>query len=71
MGKKFDIPSGENRSAKIADIQNKILETQKIMAVTRENIKKYLISINQLEGSDVSAIEIYRWYVIKEKGLYA
>lgn len=40
------------------------------MSVTRDNIKKYLMSINQLEGSECSVSEIYRWYVVKEKSLY-
>jgi V-type H+-transporting ATPase subunit a len=38
--------------------------------VTKEEIRKYLHSINAFEESQVSAIQIYKWFIRKEKCLY-
>lgn len=69
LGEKYDIPIG-NIDEKIQEVNNKIKETKNIVEVTNQEIKKYLISINQLEDSDVAAIQVYKWFICKEKSLY-
>lgn len=69
MGERFEIPTG-GFQAKMQDIENKILDTKNIMQLSKDEIRKYLLGINKFDDQDVSAIEIYKWFVLKEKGLY-
>lgn len=69
LGERFDIPSG-GVNAKIQEINNKINDTRNVMQITMDEVKKYLESINRAENTDASAIQIYKWFVIKEKALY-
>lgn len=55
---------------KIEEIDVKIKETRDIVKVTQEELKKYLISINRLDDTEVSAIKVYQWFLVKEKSLY-
>ena len=69
MGEKYDIPM-ENLDEKISEITNKIKETKEMVLVIKEELKKYLTGINLIEDSDGSALEVYKWFIIKEKSLY-
>jgi V-type H+-transporting ATPase subunit a len=70
MGQKYEIPTG-GLDEKIEEIIGKIKETRKIVNVTKEELRKYLISINALENSDVSALQVTKWYVVKERSLFS
>lgn len=50
MGERFEIPHG-NVNDKIMDITQKITETQDIMKMTKMELQKYLISINNIQGN--------------------
>lgn len=69
LGERFDIPSG-GVNDKINEVNNKINDTRNVMSTTNEEVKKYLQSINKAENTTASAIQIYKWFVIKEKALY-
>ena len=70
MGERFEIPHG-GFAGKIHEIEKKINETKGVMSYTRSEIRSYLDTINRLEDNDdVSAIQVYKWFVLKEKGLY-
>jgi vacuolar-type H+-ATPase subunit I/STV1 len=69
LGQRFDIPEG-GVGDRITDVSNKIKETIDIMSRTREELRKYLFSINSIEGTDVSAILVQKWFILKEKTLY-
>jgi V-type H+-transporting ATPase subunit a len=69
LGERFDIPTG-GVNAKIQEINNKINDTRNVMQATFDEVKKYLVSINRAENTEASAIQIYKWFVIKEKALY-
>ena len=69
LGEKYDIPIG-NLDEKIDEVNAKIKETKQIVEVTRQEVRKYLISINLLDNSEVSAIQVYKWFITKEKSLY-
>ena len=70
LGEKYEIPLGDI-DQKIQEVTGKIKETRQIVEVTREEVKKYLISINKVEDSDTSTIQIYKWFILKEKSLYS
>lgn len=40
------------------------------MRLTRQEVKKYLESINTIEGSNLSAVIVQMWFILKEKVLY-
>ena len=69
LGEKYEIPTG-GIDDKIVEIKGKIAETKQIITVTKEEIRKYLYSINAFEESQVSSIQIYKWFIRKEKCLY-
>lgn len=68
-GSRYDIPEG-GIEQQIEMIDQKIDETKKLVNVTEEEIAKYLYSVNTLEDSDLSAIQLYKWFVTKEITLY-
>jgi V-type H+-transporting ATPase subunit a len=70
MGEKYDIPSSDIDD-KINEVNQKIKETKNIVNITKKELHKYLVSINSLEGSDVSALQVTKWYVIKERSLFS
>ena len=70
LGEKYEIPTG-SIDDKIVEIKGKIAETKQIITVTKEEIRKYLTSINAFEESKVSSIQIYKWFIRKEKWLYS
>ena len=70
MGERFEFPHG-SFLAKIHEIEKKISETKGVMQYTRSEIRNYLETINRLEdNNDVSLIQVYKWFLLKEKGLY-
>lgn len=69
MGERYEIPPG-GIEQKIEEINEKIKETKRLIYITQEEIEKYLYSINTLEGTDLSAILLYKWFITKETSLY-
>ena len=38
--------------------------------MTRNEVKSYLLKINQLDNTDISSLIVSKWFAIKEKALY-
>jgi len=73
MGKRFDLPPLEGIESKRQEIKAQIKEAYELNSRSKKELKNYLAKINQLsEQSEeqVSALEIYKWVVVKEKALY-
>ena len=66
LGDRFEIPKRDILKEKEL-LNQKIMESKQLIISTQENIKKYLYSINLLEDSNISAIILYKWFIIREK----
>lgn len=69
MGDTFEIPKA-NFNQKLTDLTQKISDTKFLIQRTDEEMKKYLTSINHIDGIRISPIIFFKWYVQKEKYLY-
>lgn len=69
LGQRFDVPNG-GVEAKINEITQKIKETISVMRITKEEVRKYLVSVNTIEESDLSSCIVLKWFINKEKVLY-
>lgn len=68
-GSRYETPQAEINS-KLDDLNRKIIQTKDILKATESEVTKYLFSVNTLEESDLSAIQIYKWFIVKEIALY-
>jgi V-type H+-transporting ATPase subunit a len=69
LGERFDIPAG-GINEKITEINAKINDTRSVLSTTNDEVRNYLMKINRMENTDTSVIQLYKWFVIKEKALY-
>ncbi len=69
LGERFDIPTGGIQD-KISEINHKINDTQNVIGATHDEVRNYLMKINRMENTSTSVIQLYKWFVIKEKALY-
>jgi V-type H+-transporting ATPase subunit a len=69
LSNRFDIPH-ENYIEKVEAITQRIQETKILVNTTEEEVTKYLFHINSLEDSTLSAIQVYKWFIVKELCLY-
>lgn len=69
LGERFDIPPG-GVSEKIREINAKIHDAEHVMGTTNDEVRNYLMKINKMENTETSVIQLYKWFVIKEKALY-
>jgi septal ring factor EnvC (AmiA/AmiB activator) len=76
MGQRFDLPAMGSMEAKIADVRRSITESKTLTDTSKRQLKDYLSSINQVSGDEglvrerMSALQVYKWFVAKEKALY-
>ena len=69
MGERFEIPEG-GISNKINEINAKINDTRNVMGTTHDEVRNYLMKINKMENTSTSVLQLYKWFVIKEKALF-
>ena len=69
LGERFDIPPG-GIGEKINEINAKINDTRNVMGTTHDEVRNYLMKINKMENMSTSVIQLYKWFVLKEKELY-
>ncbi|CAI2384126.1 unnamed protein product [Moneuplotes crassus] len=69
LGEIFDIPTGGIQE-KIDEINHKINDTQNVIGASNEEIRNYLIEINKMNNTVSSTIQLYKWFIVKEKALY-
>jgi V-type H+-transporting ATPase subunit a len=84
MGQRFDLPPFGAIQSKIEDIKRNIAESKQLTENSRKYLKNYLIQINQIQQAQqnvdhmahddvaekISTLEVYKWFVAKEKALY-
>ncbi len=82
MGQRFDLPAPDQIPAKIKEIERNIIESKALTKKSEIQLKNYLIQINQLPNVDsnkvnnggensTSILEVYKWFVAKEKAIYS
>lgn len=69
MGQRFDIPNGDFQT-QMVDIDRKLRETRQVMMATKDEVQKYLEKVNTIDGVSTSALIFYKWFMVKERGLY-
>jgi hypothetical protein len=80
MGQRFEIPPLSQINQKIIDVQRNISESRNLTETSKRYLKNYLQQINQISNpnrdhgdrndDNVSALEVYKWFVAKEKAIY-
>jgi len=76
MGQRFDLPPLGTIEAKIIDVRKSIQDSKALTETSRRQLKDYLSQINQISGDEglvrerISALQVYKWFVAKEKTLY-
>lgn len=63
---------------KIEDVRRNINESKNLTETSKRYLKTYLIQINQISSGEdsreinekISSLEVYKWFVAKEKALY-
>lgn len=79
MGQRFDLPPLAMIDQRIMEVKRNIQESQNLTNTSKNYLKTYLNQINQIHHGDddnnhnqeqISSIEVYKWFVAKEKALY-
>jgi hypothetical protein len=73
MGQRFDLPPLAQIPGKLLEVRHSIAESRALNKHSKEQLRNYLIQINQIGGAigdSISALEIYKWFIAKEKSLY-
>lgn len=76
MGQRFDLPPLSGIEQKQREVTRSIAEFKALTETSKKQLKQYLVSINLIAGDEgpvaqrISAIEVYKWFVAKEKALY-
>jgi len=84
LGQRFEVPPLHMMEQKLAELRRNIQESKLLNKTSRSQLRNYLISINQIQSggflgeSDVendrdvppSLLEVYKWFVAKEKAIY-
>lgn len=69
MGSRYEIPT-EGFTDKLHELEKKIRDAKKIFTNTKDETRKFLVMMNEMENEDSSAMLVYEWYVVKEKSIY-
>ena len=79
MGQRFDLPNMSQIEHKIAEVKRNIQESKTLTETSKKYLRTYLTQINQISAGEennnmihenVSSLEVYKWFVSKEKNLY-
>lgn len=78
MGQRFDLPPIALIDQRIQEVQKNIQESKNLTETSKKYLKTYLNQINQINnnedqenhGEKISSLEVYKWFVAKEKTLY-
>jgi hypothetical protein len=84
MAQRFDIPQLSAVDAKVKEIQRNLNESKQLMKTSKIQLRDYLAQINHIarpsgndlrasnvEGESISAIEVYKFFVAKERAIYS
>jgi len=74
MGQRFEIPDMHTLDEVILEIRGKVAKSRNLYETSVGQLKDYLYDLNSSkthpEDADVSVLEIYKWFVAKEKAIY-
>jgi hypothetical protein len=80
MGQRFDVPPIGTLRNKMAEIRRHIEESKNLRITSRRFLHNYLVQINQIQNANPdrndnkenpSALEVYKWFITKEKAIYS
>jgi hypothetical protein len=54
----------------LKSLEKQIQETKEIIHTTKRQLRLYLYQINEMRGGEFSLIEIYKWFILKEKSIH-
>lgn len=52
------------------EVNARIIDIRRLMKACTSEIKGYIQALDNLEASQISRIQLYKWYMMKEKSLY-
>lgn len=77
MGTKIELAEiirNKNLAQKINETEHSIRESQQMLFESKKGVKAYLASLNYTGQApytnDISALEVQKWIVVKEKAIY-
>lgn len=74
MGQRFEIPELNTLEEVSYEVKEKINKSRNLLMRSEEQLKDYLFDLNSSKAhdndKDVSVLEIYKWFVAKEKSIY-
>jgi len=73
MGQRFEIPDMQALNSVKAEIITKITKSKSLYETSVNQLTDYLFEMNSSsahEQEGVSTLEIYKWFVAKEKAIY-
>jgi TolA-binding protein len=60
----------ENVFTDLKNLETRKNEAKSLINQTKTQLKNYLTEINTMNSSDLSLIQIQKWYILKEKAIY-
>ena len=72
MGQHFEIPGLENLGKRAQETTEEIRKSRQLLTTSTHQLQQYLYEMNSMKhgDEDVSTLEIYMWFVAKEKAIY-
>ena len=72
MGQRFEIPDMSTLDEVLLEIRGKVNKSKGLYETSVNQLKDYLYEMNSSSTEDegVSTLEIYKWFVAKEKSIY-
>lgn len=72
MGQRFEIPDMSTLDEVLLEIRGKVDKSKGLYETSVNQLKDYLYEMNSssTEDAGVSTLEIYKWFVAKEKAIY-
>lgn len=74
MGQRFEIPDMNTLEEVLFEIKGKVAKSKALYDTSVSQLKDYLYDLNSskshAQDQDVSVLEIYKWFVAKEKAIY-
>jgi len=75
MGTKIEVPDIGAMREQIAETKKSIADSQKMLTDSKKGVKAYLHSLNYTvpnpeETKTISALEVHKWLVVKEKAIF-
>lgn len=84
LGQRFEIPQVQSIPGKLVELRRNINESRVLYETTRRQLRDFLVGVNLIhQGSMIgesrssvdqdppSLFEVYKWFVAKEKAIYA